>query len=365
MNAPVGNWLERLLGRGRASVTVPALDGTLKPNHRLEAAPAGIVCAEPDNLVVLDDDVIWSSGGTLLRGSSERNAIPFAAMGDTITAMAVSPGGQIAVARESKGIAILDADGNETKREPRNAWPEKCVTALAFDGETSLIACVGSTVNRLDAWQRDLLEQRRAGSLWRLDIAGGHAKRLVGALAFPNGVLVADDGALIVSESWSARLVKRDANGREVALLADDLPGYPGRLARSGRGGYWLTIFAPRSPLIEFVLRENVYRRAMLAEVPPQYWIAPTLRSGLSFHEPMQGGALKQMGILKPWAPTLSYGLVIELDHAFVPLQSFHSRAGGKRHGVTSAVEASGRLWLTSKGGDEVISIDLAARGVN
>lgn len=365
MNAPVGSWFERLLGRGRASVTVPPLDGTLKPNHRLEAAPAGIVCAEPDNLVVLDDDAIWSSGSTLLRGGGGRTAVPFATVDGNVSAMAVSPGGRIAVAREGKGIAILDADGGASKPGSRPRWPERCVTALAFADETSLIACVGSEANPLDAWQRDLLEHHRAGSLWRLDIASGEATRLVGGLAFPNGIVAADDGNFIVSEAWDARLVKRDASGREIALLADDLPGYPGRIAHSNRGGYWLAVFAPRSPLIEFVLRENAYRRAMLAEVPQQYWIAPALRSGLSFHEPMQGGALKQMGILKPWAPTLSYGLAIELDHACVPLQSLHSRAGGRRHGVTSAVEAGGRLWLTSKGGDEVISIDLAARGVS
>ncbi|MFN5455137.1 MAG: strictosidine synthase, partial [Bradyrhizobium sp.] len=87
----------------------------------------------------------------------------------------------------------------------------------------------------------------------------------------------------------------------------------------------------------------------------------PALRSGVSFHEPMQGGALKQMGILKPWAPTLSYGLVIALDTNFVPLQSLHSRAGGKRHGITSAVDIDGRLWLTAKGGDEIVAIDRAA----
>jgi hypothetical protein len=119
------------------------------------------------------------------------------------------------------------------------------------------------------------------------------------------------------------------------------------------------TVFAPRSPLIEFVLREPKYRRAMMAEVAPENWIAPALQSGLSFHEPMQGGALKQMGILKPWAPTRSYGLVVEVNENFVPIRSLHSRAGGRRHGITSAVESGGCLWLTSKGGDEVVTITL------
>jgi hypothetical protein len=46
-----------------------------------------------------------------------------------------------------------------------------------------------------------------------------------------------------------------------------------------------------------------------------------------------------------------------------VPVRSFHSRAGGKRHGITSAIEAGGKLWVTAKGGDEVVAIDLGTRG--
>jgi hypothetical protein len=111
--------------------------------------------------------------------------------------------------------------------------------------------------------------------------------------------------------------------------------------------------------LIEFVLREPQYRKVMMAEVDREFWIAPALRSGHSFNEPMQGGALKQMGILKPWAPTRSYGLAIELTPDFEPVRSLHSRAGGKRHGITAAVEIDGTLWLASKGGHEIIAFEL------
>jgi hypothetical protein len=366
MSASFGNWLERLLGLGRASVTVPPLDGALKPNNRLEDARAAIASSEPDNLVVLDGAAVWSSGTELLRTGVDGEPVRFATMDGVISAMAVSAAqGCVAVACEGRGISVLDRSGADTGLGRKSGWPVACITAMAFADEETLIVCVGSAETKLDAWQRDLLEHRRAGALWRLDISHGEAKRLVGGLGFPNGIVLANDGGLIVSEAWDARLVKYGANGREIAVLVDDLPGYPGRLSRSPDGGYWLTVFAPRSPLIEFVLREDAYRHAMLAEVPPQYWIAPALRSGVSFHEPMQGGALKQMGVLKPWAPTLSYGLVIELDGNFVPLQSLHSRAGGRRHGITSALEFDGQLWLTAKGGDEVVRIELASAEVN
>jgi hypothetical protein len=108
--------------------------------------------------------------------------------------------------------------------------------------------------------------------------------------------------------------------------------------------------------LIEFVLRENGFRRRMLNEIDPDYWIAPALANGRSFLEPIQGGALKQMGVLKPWAPSRSYGLIIKLDAGFEPVLSLHSRADGTRHGTTSVVEHSGNLLVASKGGDVILS---------
>lgn len=235
---------------------------------------------------------------------------------------------------------------------------------MDFAGDGTLVIAIGSSKNELSAWQRDLLDGGRAGSVWRLDPRSGQATQLASGLAYPNGLAVEADGHVIVSEAWQKRLIRLGPKGQMLGQVMEDLPGYPARLSRSAQGGYWLSIFAPRSPLIEFVLREPAYRKAMMAEVDPEFWIAPALRSGYSFREPMQGGALKQMGILKPWAPTRSYGLVVELDAGFVPLRSFHSRAGGKRHGITSAVEAGGKLWLTSKGGDELVAVALLTQEI-
>jgi len=358
MSIAIGAWLERFLGRGSAAVTVPPLDGALKPNSLLEEAEPGFVMPAPDNLTPVEGVPVWSSGAQLLKLDGDKPSL-FATLQSNVTALAYSDAGYIAVACESHGIVILDPDGQSVNTALRDGGKYNCVTALAFADDDALLVCIGSTENALSAWQRDLLEQARAGQLLRIDLNSGEVKQLANGLAFPSGVLAERDGSIIVSESWATRLIRFGADGRMGAQLIEDLPGYPARLARAARGGYWLSIFAPRSPLIEFVLREPTYRRAMMAEVAPENWIAPALQSGLSFHEPMQGGALKQMGILKPWAPTRSYGLVVELNRNFTPIRSLHSRAGGRRHGITSAVEFDGRLWLTSKGGGEVVALPL------
>jgi hypothetical protein len=69
------------------------------------------------------------------------------------------------------------------------------------------------------------------------------------------------------------------------------------------------------------------------------------------------------MGIHKPWSPSRSYGLIARLDRAMQPVASFHSRANGRRHGVTSVLERNGRLIATAKGGNAVLGIDLTEAG--
>lgn len=357
------NWLDRFLGSGDAAVTVPPLDGALKPNNRLETAPAGIVAPQPDNVVLTPSGLIYSSAAKLYRQPLDGHAgSEFCDAGFEVTAIARSPDGKLAVAAGGK-IQFFDDSGKPSEGYSGGSQQWNCVTALAFSADKTLVITIGSSRNALSDWQRDFLNREKAGSVWRLDPATGKASELVRNLGFPNGLVVETDGNMIISEAWEKRLIRIDPNGRFLGQVMEDLPGYPARLSPSDRQGYWLSVFAPRSPLIEFVLREPEYRKAMMAEVDKDFWVAPALRSGHSFKEPMQGGALKQMGILKPWAPTRSYGLVIELSSDFVPLRSFHSRTGGRRHGITSALEVDGTLWATSKGGDELIAVHLGMEG--
>ena len=356
--------LDRLFGRGSAAVTVPPLDGALKPNNLIETAPYAIDMPEPDNLCGVNGVLLFSSGDVVYRFDPASSALPqrFLGVDGAVTAIAVAPSGRLAVATERGGIVLFD-DG-AAKSSLDNAGSKfTCVTAMAFANETTLFVCIGSAKNIIADWQRDLLLGGASGAVWRIDIESGKVTRLLAGLAFPNGILIEADGTIVISESWAKRVIRIDMGGRLLVMLLDDLPGYPSRIMSNGRGGFWLSVFAPRSQLIEFVLREPQYLRVMMQEVEPEFWVAPALRSGVSFREPMQGGALKQMGILKPWAPTRSYGLVIELNSCFEPVRSMHSRAGGRRHGITSAVETDDTLWLTSKGGDQVIAIELNANG--
>jgi hypothetical protein len=151
--------------------------------------------------------------------------------------------------------------------------------------------------------------------------------------------------------------LRRRQAGRAVT---DSLPGYPSRISPAAGGGFWLTCFVLRTQLVEFVLREHAYRKRMLAEIEPQHWIAPALNSGNTFLEPMQGAQLKMMGVVKPWAPPRSYGLVIRLTEQGLVRYSLHSRFDGKHHGVVAAVECGGDLFVLAKGCRKILRLSVA-----
>ena len=71
------------------------------------------------------------------------------------------------------------------------------------------------------------------------------------------------------------------------------------------------------------------------------------------------------MGILKPWAPPRSYGLLIRLDAELMPLYSLHSRVGGKHHGIVAAVEHGGQLFVLSKGSGRILRVTLAELNID
>lgn len=358
-------WLDPLRGSGDHAITLPPMDGALQPNELLERAPLAAALANPDALIRINEEIAVSSGRNLIAFAAtapERSRVVWSFDAE-ISCLAFSPTGLLAVGFASGKVTFLKADGDGTFRNSRRSPLESlgdqriaCPTALAWTSDGGLIVCNGSGRNGPFDWKRDLTQRGATGSVWRVEADGGE-KMLAQNLAFPNGAISRDDGSLIISESWKSRLLQIRPQSPPRPVLSD-LPGYPAGLAPRAKGGAWLAVFVPRSQLFEFVLREREFREQMMHEIDPDYWIAPSLRPARSFLEPLQGGALKQLGLMKPWAPTRSYGLVIALDRNFQPEGSAHSRADGSRHGVRNILEHDGDLWIASKGGDAVVTLD-------
>jgi hypothetical protein len=333
--------------RGKA-VTIPPMDGPLRPNNALEDAGVLLTCEAPDNLVSSGERLLFSCGGNLI--SLEDGKI-IASFDSPISALAADGKGGIAIGLETGRIEI---QGKE--RSALEGF--NCPVALLFNGPEELYVCNGSNIHKPSDWVSDLMGKHARGSVWHVSLATGERRCLAGDLAFPFGVAVDKANArLIVSESWRHRLIGIPLAGGAPIPLLSKLPGYPARLSPKQSGGLLLSLFASRNRLIEFVLLEDDYRAAMMNEIDSRYWIAPSLSASRSFLEPLQSGGVKTMGIHKPWSPSRSWGLVVELDANLQPVTSYHSRANGTRHGITSAVEYGNAIVAASKGGDAILRV--------
>ncbi len=364
MIAVLRRTVDALRGSGTAAVTVPPMDGAMRPNQAIEEAPVLLEIAAPDNLVSDGARLLFSSRDVVhvLTGDGvAARAEPFARFETPVSALAAHRGGAVAVGLEDGKIVVRGGRHHGRLLTRLGDRTIVCPTALLFVDENTLLVALGSQQNAPQRWKYDLMQRRATGSVWRIDLGGGPAICLADRLAYPYGLMLSADGGLIVAESWRSRLVRLARGGKPEDRLTD-IAGYPARLAPTADGrGCWLAVFAPRSQLVEFTLRERDYCEQMMREIEPQFWIAPSLSATQSLREPMQMGGLKQLGVLKPWAPTRSYGLVVRLDGDQEPQGSLHSRADGRRHGITSCIEVDGRLLAASKGGDAIMSIPLSA----
>ena len=346
--------------RGKA-VTIPPMDGALRPNTALDDdAELLLEPSRPDNLASDGQAILYSSGAEVLTLPAGRNARPVevAHFDAPVSALARSPDGAAAIALDDGRIVFKGGTLDGKTLTPADFGGFACPTALAFADAGTLYVCQGSSAHRPSDWVVDLMSKSASGSVWRIDLASGRSSRLADNLAFPYGILPnAAGGCIVVAESWRHRLVRIRPEGGPIELVLTKLPGYPARLAASADGGAWLCLFAPRNRLIEFVLEEEDYRSAMMKEIERSHWIAPALSSGAAFLEPLQCGGVKTMGIHKPWSPSRSYGLLVRLDRNLRPVVSFHSRANGRRHGITSAIERDGRVLVTSKGGNAILGL--------
>jgi len=348
---------DRLLGRGDATITVPSFDGALKPNQILEKAETAGQFEAPEDIAT-DGKTIYIADGVTIRRLDASGATEVRRFDRPITALCCMGDGGMAVALDGREIRVFSTPSAENAKTTFTDPSFHAVNALAPGKAGTLIATDGSSTRPAGQWVYDLMERGRSGRVFSLDLASGKVRTIAAGLNHAFGACASGD-AILVSESWRHRVIANAADGSQRAVL-DNLPVYPSRLSPAGGGGFWLTAFIARTQLVEFVLRENAYRRRMMAEIDPEYWIAPKLRSGQSFLEPMQGAHLKTMGVVKPWAPPRSYGLVIRLSETGVPQYAVHSRVDGVNHGITAAVEMDGALYALAKGPGRLLRAPLA-----
>ena len=356
--------IRNVIDRDSEQNAIPPLDGALSPNDRLDGCtPIGDALPGLDDVVADTDGSLFVSAGKhvlKLSGTGFATRTLVAEFDGDAGGLALHPDGRLLVCVSGRGLAAIDP----AKPQPR--WLEAAegralagLLSVAAGPDGRIFAVEGSTARPPDAWRHDLMEKRHNGRLVACDAALNSATTLLSDLAYPYGLALAPDtGQLWFSESWAHRVSRLPLTGNGPAsaeVVLRNLPGYPARLHGDGRGGFYLALFARRTHLIEFVLKEDDFRQEMIATMPPQYWIAPAYAGGSDCLEPMQIGAVKALGIQKPWAPPRSYGLLVHLDADGEATSSIHSRAGGRFHGITAACATPQGTVIAARGAGRLL----------
>ncbi len=341
---------------------IPAMDGALSPNDRLDALPAvGDPIPGADDVAEGPDRAIYvSARNQVLRlageGYAERSV--WATFDADAGGLAFHPDGRLLVCVAGRGLAAVDLSGKQTWLTEAEGAPLRCLTGVAAAADGTIFASDGSSACEPADWVRDLMAKRHVGRLVSCGPTLDAPRVLLHGLHYPNGIAVSANGQdLWFTEAWNHRVSRAALDGRSLGkpqIVIGNLPGYPARLDRAG-DGFWLALFAVRTHLVEFVLREDDYREEMLRSVEPHLWVAPALATSGHPHEPMQFGSIKALGIEKPWAPPRSYGLAARFDAEGEFVESLHSRVGGRSHGITAARETAQGLVIVAKGSGRVI----------
>jgi len=354
--------LEQILFKDRDPHAIPSMDGAFSPNDRLDrATPIGEPLIGADAVAEAPDGAICVSAGNKvwrLSGDGYNDRAVLAEFDSSVGALTFDPQGRL-LACTARGLAVLE-DGGKTIKLVTEAEgePLHCLTAVASAPDGTIFVGDGGMRHGAEDWRVDLMEGNKLGRIVACGPALGDARVLLRNLSYPAGLVVAD-GHLWFTESFahqlSRALITARANIAAPQIVIRNMPGYPSRLACSADGGFWLSLFAVRTHLVEFVLREDDFRYEMMRTIPQSYWIAPALSSGGDCLEPLQVGGLRALGIEKPWAPPRSYGLAARLDRDGEVVETLHSRVGGRYHGITAAIETARGVVIVSKGSGRVL----------
>ena len=354
--------LEQILFPDRDPHAIPSMDGPFSPNDRLdEATPIGERIPGADAIAEAADGALFVSAGKSiwrLSGPDYANRAVLVELDGDVGALACHPDGRV-LACTAQGLAAIEpVTGGKILLAEAAGEPLRCLTAVAVTADGRIFVCDGSARHQADSWCNDLMERNKLGRIIGCDAGLGKARVLLRGLEYPAGLAIVS-GQLWFTESFAHRVnradISPDGSLGAPRVVIRNMPGYPCRLSSNSGGGLWLSLFGVRTHLVEFILREDDFRREMMRTIPRQYWVAPALATEGDCLEPMQFGGIKALGIQKPWAPPRSYGLIARLDRDGEPVESLHSRVGGSHQGITATIETAQGLVIVSKGSGRVL----------
>ncbi|MCH8497441.1 MAG: SMP-30/gluconolactonase/LRE family protein [Marinobacter sp.] len=257
----------------------PALDGVYHHNDALLAATrlAEGQVSGPEGITVGPDGAVYggTDAGDIVRitASGALAAVEVIAnTGGRPLGMAFDSEGYLIVADLPGGLLRVSLDGDiEPLVTEVDGIPLSFANDVAIAKDGTIYLTESSTRSDLNSGVMESLEARPWGRLIAYHPGANRAEVIADQLYFPNGItLSADNDYLLFNETFRYRVQRFWLQGERVGQLetfADNLPGFPDGISRSPRGGYWLTLVAPRSDLLDR-LHPYPWAKTLLARIP-------------------------------------------------------------------------------------------------
>jgi hypothetical protein len=325
------------------------LEGVLGPNSRLDEA-AAIPVEHPGAIAVVADGRLFFSAGRSVHSITRWEEAPslWSEFPLPVTALAASPGGLVAVGLEGGDIRVCDLSGHPA------GWTIPTGTAgaadLLFMSEDEIAVLDHGYPSAQEALTMAPWDEATRGSLKSVS-RSGETRALADDLHCPMGLCHDETGDLVVTEFEAAGVINASGKRRRSGF-----PAYIGRIRRIPQG-YLLSCLSRRDPLIEFLKTERAFVEEMKRTIDPRHWISPRITPEFSHDLPIELGATRLFGEIKPWAPSFSYGLLIMLDDDLTPVGSAQSRANGRRHAVSDATIWNGDVIAVSTASGEILNL--------
>jgi sugar lactone lactonase YvrE len=302
---------------------------------RPPSARPGTPVALPVSVIELPgsgaEDVLIDRMGSVVTGLSNGDVVRVSAEGTVVLGntggrplgIEEYPDGNLLVCDHDRGLLRLDV-----------ATGEVGVLVGEVDGErlhfcSNAVICADGTIyfsssSETAAWddiRADLISHATSGRL-TLVHPDGKVTVLRRDLAFANGVALApDESFLLVAETIRYRILKlwlKGPRAGEWVEFASGMPGFPDNISLSPSGLVWVSLPAPRVPVLDFLLPRHPMLRQLALRIPQRLhpkeqdvvWVQAYDLDGTLVHD------------IKTKHPRLSY--------------------------ITAAAESGGTVWLAS-----------------
>ncbi len=304
----------------------PALTGDYASNNLLQTIErfGDGSCLGPEDIAFDADGRIYAgmADGRIVRLKKDgHSAELFVNTGGRPSGMAFDTVGNLVVADSEKGLLSITPVGVITLLT-NNADGQPIRLANDLDiAEDGMVFF--SDYRYYPDYISDVMDGRPLARLLAYDPYNRTTQVIVDGLYAANGVTLGPgDAYVLVNEMTAYRVTRYWLNGPkqgQTEVFIENLPGYPDNITFNGLDTYWLALFVPRSPVMEFLQARPILR-----------------------------GILKPVPLLLMTAAvnTRRYGFVLGLDLEGKVIHNLQDPSGKHASFVTSVYEHEGMLFL-------------------